>query len=89
MKKNQKKTSLILPLAIFGVAIILIVFSLMTSKSRLNSRDAEVQEQVSLEETPVIQNTEDLNDVDSELNNIDLSEFDKQLNELDIDASTF
>lgn len=78
MKKNQKKTGLMFPLAVFGVAVILVVFSLLTSKSSLNSGGTEIQPQI-----------EDLNDVDSELVNIDLNEFDKELNQLDIDASTF
>ncbi len=81
MKKDQKKTSLMFPLGVFGVAVILVAFSLLTSKTSLNSRGTE--------ELPAIQNAEDLNEVDSELVNTDLNEFDKQLNELDIDASTF
>lgn len=81
MKENQKKTGLMFPLAVFGVAVILVVFSLLTSKSSLNSGGTE--------KLPAIQNTDDLNDVDSELVNIDLNEFDKELNQLDIDASTF
>jgi len=89
MKENQKKTGLMFPLAVFGVAVILVVFSLLTSKSSLNSGGIEIQQQTNLEELPAIQNADDLNDVDSELVNIDLNEFDKQLNELDIDASTF
>ncbi len=79
--KNQKKTSLMFPIGVFGVAVILMAFSLLTSKVSLNSRGTE--------KLPAIQNAEDLNNVDSELVNIDLGEFDKQLNQLDIDASTF
>jgi len=89
MKKNQKKTSLMFPLGVFGMAVILVVFSLLTSKSSLNSRGTEVQPQINLKDIPAIQNTDELNEVNSELDNIDLNGFDKQLNELDIDASTF
>ncbi len=89
MKKNQKKTSLMFPLAIFGVAVILAVFSLLTSKSSLNSGGTEIRPQINLKDVPVIQSTDELNEVDSELVNIDLSEFDKQLNQLEVDASTF
>ncbi len=77
------------PLVVFSVAVILAVFSLLTSKSSLNSGGAEVRPQINLKDIPVIQNADELNDVDSELVNIDLGEFDKQLNQLEIDASTF
>lgn len=82
MKENQKKTSLMFPLGMLSAAfILLVVFSLLARR--------EVQPQVNQEELPAIQNTDDLNKVDSELVNVDLNQFDKELNQLDIDASTF
>jgi len=90
MKDNQKKTSLMFPLGMLGAAfILLVVFSLLANRISLNSSGREVQPQVNQEELPAIQNSDDLNKVDSELVNVDLNQFDKELNQLDIDASTF
>lgn len=90
MSDNQKKTSLMFPLGMLGAAfVLLVVFSLLTNRLSLNSSGREVQPQVNQEELPAIQNTDDLNKVDSELVNVDLNQFDKELNQLDVDASTF
>lgn len=90
MNKNQNKTSLAFPLTIFGVAVALVVLSLLTnltSRTSLNSKGAGVQPPVNQEKLPAIQNTNDLNSVGAELDSADLGELDRELNLLDIDAS--
>lgn len=87
--KNKKETNLTFSLSVFGLAVVLVVLSLLVSKTSLNSRGTEVQPQVNQVELPAIQNTDDLNEVDSELANVDLNQFDKELNLLDIDALDF
>ncbi len=88
MKSKQKGFGPIPLIIAIGVAVILIVFFLSVRKNGLPVPENTGTQQ-STQNVPAIHNTNDLNNVDSELDKTDLGEFDKELNQLDADASTF
>lgn len=79
--RKQKGFSPIIAIVAVGVVIAIVAIFLSAQKGTVT--------QQSTQSVPVIQNTKDLNNVDSELDDIDLNEFDKELNQLDADTSTF
>jgi len=93
MKKPTKQLNKFNPIILItavSIAVIIITFFLSAGKnghSLLPLKNIETQPVT--ENSPVIQNASDLNNLDSELTNTDLDQFDRQLDQLEKDFSTF
>jgi len=89
MKRKQKVFSPIVAIIAAGaIVVILVVVLLLVQKVGQPTLERTGTQQTT-QGVPAIQNTNDFNNVASQLDNTDLNELDRGLDQLDADTSTF